>query len=242
MQLNNLKTTQSVVQNAIKLAYAAMKFATGVSQKDTIVLKDQLTVDVLKEGILDETFMYEDRPEVRTLNTLQKLQQLDIKRNKLGFLPTVALSGNYSVNGMGQKFFTHESTFWYKSAFIGLNVNLPIFSGFQRKYNIQVSQLTLEKLNNTIENVKQAIDFEQVITRESLKNALLNLDAQEQNLELAEKVFNTTKIKFENGVGSSLEVLQADTEYQNAQGNYFNALYNATVAKISYLYSLGKLQ
>ena len=242
VQLNNLKTTQSVVQNAIKLAYAAMKFATGVSQKDTIVLKDQLTVDVLKEGILDETFMYEDRPEVRTLNTLQKLQQLDIKRNKLGFLPTVALSGNYSVNGMGQKFFTHESTFWYKSAFIGLNVNLPIFSGFQRKYNIQVSQLTLEKLNNTIENVKQAIDFEQVITRESLKNALLNLDAQEQNLELAEKVFNTTKIKFENGVGSSLEVLQADTEYQNAQGNYFNALYNATVAKISYLYSLGKLQ
>ena len=123
-----------------------------------------------------------------------------------------------------------------------MNVNLPIFSGFQRKYNIQVSQLTLEKLNNTIENVKQAIDFEQVITRESLKNALLNLDAQEQNLELAEKVFNTTKIKFENGVGSSLEVLQADTEYQNAQGNYFNALYNATVAKISYLYSLGKLQ
>lgn len=242
VQLNNLKTTQSVVQNAITLAYAAMKFSIGINQKDTVVLKEELTVEGLKEGILDESFVYENRPEIRTLNTLQKLQQLDIKRNKLGYLPTVALSGNYSVNGMGQKFFTDESTFWYKSAFVGININLPIFSGFQRKYNIQVSQLNLQKLNNTIENVKQAIDFEQVVTRESLKNALLNLDAQERNMELAERVFNTTRIKFENGVGSSIEVLQAETEYQNAQGNYFNALYNATIAKISYLSSLGKLQ
>jgi outer membrane protein len=242
VQLNNLKTTQSVVQNAITLAYAAMKFSVGISQKDSIVLKEDLTIEGLKEGILDESFAYENRAEIRTLNTLQKLQQLDIKRNKLGYLPTVALSGNYSVNGMGQKFFTDESTFWYKSAFVGININLPIFSGFQRKYNIQVSQLNLQKLNNTIENVKQAIDLEQVITKESLKNALLNLDAQEQNLELAEKVFNTTRIKFENGVGSSIEVLMAETEYQNAQGNYFNALYNATIAKISYQYSLGKLQ
>jgi outer membrane protein TolC len=242
VQLNNLRTTRSLVDNAVTLSYAAMKFALGISQKDTVVLKDELTIEGLKEGILDQSFAYEDRAEIRTLNTLQSLQKLDIKRYKLGFLPTVALSGNYSVNGMGQKFFTDESTFWYRSAFIGLNVNLPIFTGFQRKYKVEQSKLTLEKLNNTVENVKQAIDFEQVVTRESLANALLNLDAQEENLELAEKVFNATRIKYENGVGSSQEVLQADTDYQNAQGNYFNALYNATVARISYLHSLGKLQ
>ena len=242
VQLNNLKTTQSVVQNAVDMSYAALKFAIGVSQKDTIVLKEELTTASLKEGILDESFEYENRAEIRTLNQLQKLQQLDIKRNKLGYLPTVALSGNYSVNGMGQKFFTDESTFWYRSAFVGLNVNLPIFSGFQRRYRVVQSQLTLQKLNNTIENVKQAIDFQQVVTKQSLTNALLNLDAQERNLELAEKVFNTTRIKFENGVGSSQEVLLADSEYQTAQANYFNALYNATIARISYQQALGKLQ
>jgi outer membrane protein TolC len=74
-----------------------------------------------------------------------------------------------------------------------------------------------------------------------MRNALLNLDIQERNLELAQKVYNTTKLKFEQGLGSSFEVLQADTDYQTAQSNYFNALYNATVAKISYQYSLGKL-
>lgn len=242
VQLNNLRTTQSMVESGVTLAYAAMKFAIGVSQKDTIVLKEDLTVESLKEGILVDTFMYEDRAEIRTLGTLQELQKLDVKRYKLGFLPTVALSANYSVNGMGDQFFTNSNTFWFKSAFVGLNINVPIFSGFQRKYKIEQARLTLEKLNNNVENLKQAIDFEQEVTRESLKNALFNLDMQTQNLTLAERVYNATKLKFEQGLGSSFEVLQADADYQIAQSNYFNSLYNATVARVSYLYSLGKLQ
>ena len=242
VQLNNLKTTQSMVESAVTLSYAALKFALGIPQKDTVVLKDDLTVESLKEGILDESFKYEDRVEIRTLTHLQNLQKLDIQRNKIGYLPTVALAANYSVNGMGQKFITDNSTSWFKSAYIGLNIDVPIFSGFQRKYKITESQLNLEKVNNNIENVKQAIDFEQVATKENLKTALTNLDIQERNLDLAQKVYNATKLKFEQGLGSSFEVLQADTDYQTAQSNYFNALYNATVAKISYQHSLGKLQ
>lgn len=242
VQLNNLKTTQTMVESAVHLSYAAMKFALGVSQKDTVVLKDDLTVESLKEGILDGSFTYENRAEIRTLNRLQDLQKLDVKRNRIGYLPTVALAGNYSINGIGQKFFTNPNTFWFKSAYVGLNVNVPIFSGFQRKYKIVESRLTLEKINNTVENVKQAIDFEQVATKESLTAALNNLDVQQRNLDLAQRVYNATKLKFEQGLGSSFEVLQADADYQTAQASYFNALYNATVAKISYQYSLGKLQ
>jgi len=241
VQLNNLRTTQSLVESGVILSYAAMKFAMGISQKDTVVLKENLSDESIKEGVLDDGFKYEDRAEIRTLATLQALQKLDLKRNKLGGLPTVSLAGNYTVNGMGQQFFTNKSTIWLRSSYVGVNINVPIYSGFQRKYKVQESQLNLEKVNNNLENVKQAIDLEQVVTKESLKNALFNLDIQERNVALAEKVYNATKTKFEQGVGSSFEVLQADTDYQTAQSNYFNALYNATVARISYLYSLGKL-
>ena len=119
---------------------------------------------------------------------------------------------------------------------------MPIFSGFQRKYKIQEAQLNVEKADNNISNVKQAIDLEQVATKNSLRTALANLDAQQRNMELAEKVYNATKLKFQNGIGSSFEVLQADTDLQQAQWSYFGSLYNAIVAKISYQYSLGKLQ
>jgi outer membrane protein len=90
--------------------------------------------------------------------------------------------------------------------------------------------------------MKQVIDFEQFALKETLRNSLMNLDAQQRNMELAQRVFNTTKIKFQEGLGSSFEVLQADADYQTAQANYFNSLYNAIVARISYQRSLGKLE
>ena len=242
VQLNNLRTTQSVLQNSVKLAYAALKFSLGIPQGDTVVLKEALTTASIKENLLDESFNYEDRAELRTLNFTKELQKLDVRRNKLGYLPTVALAGNYGVTGQGQKFFTDKNTRWLKSSYIGLNVSVPIFDGYQRKYRTVQAQLKVDKIENTISNVKQAIDFEQVVTKESLKNAVLNLDAQERNMELAQRVYNSVKLKFEQGLGSSFEVLQSDADYQTAQSNYFNALYNATVAKISYQYSLGKLQ
>ena len=242
VQLNNLRTNQNVVESAITISYAALKFALGLSQQDTVVLRETLTTETVKQDILDESFQYENRAEIRTLGFSKSLQELDVKRYKLGYLPTVALASNYSITGQGPKFFTSDATTWFKTSFVGLNVNVPIFDGFQRRYKKLQAELNVEKVDNTITNVKQAIDFEQVVTKESLKNALLNLDIQERNLALAEKVYNTTKLKFEQGLGSSFEVLQADADLQTSQSNFFNALYNATIARISYQYALGKLQ
>lgn len=242
VQMNNLKTTQSLVQSVVQLSYSALKFSLGLSQLDTVILKEELSTASLKDGLLDESFEYEHRSEVRTLTIVKQLQQLDLKRQKLGYLPTVALSGNYTINAQGRKFFTNPNTTWINSSFIGLNVSIPIFDGFQRRYKIIQSRLNLQKADNNIAFVKQAIDFEQSVTRESLKTALSNLDLSERNVALAEKVYNTTKLKFEQGLGSSFEVLQADADWQTAQANYFNTLYNAITTKINYQYSLGKLQ
>ena len=94
---------------------------------------------------------------------------------------------------------------------------------------------------NTLDNVKKGIDLEKVIAKNTLTNAILTMDAQENNMQLALNVFNTVKKKYEQGVGSSFEILQADTDLQQAQTNYFKALYEAIIAKISYQKALGKL-
>jgi outer membrane protein len=242
VQINNLSSTKAAVENAVQMAYSALKFSIGIPQADIVVLKDDLSTASLKDDVLIDGFTYENRAEIRTLEQAKKMQELDLKRHKLGYIPTVAFTGNYTVNGQGKQFFTSGNTFWINSAFVGLNVSVPIFDGFQRKYKIQQSRLNVQKVENTIDNVKQAIDLEQNITSGNLRTALQSLDVQERNMQLAERVYNATKLKFEQGLGSSFEVLQADTEMQTSQSNYFNALYNAIVAKISYQYSLGRLQ
>jgi outer membrane protein len=241
VQLTNLKTNASFVQTGLSISYAALKFSIGVSQKDTVVLKDSLSMERLKRDVLTDSVDYNNRPIIRTLDYSKKLGELDIKRYKLQYLPTVSAQANYGVNSLGDKFITDPSTVWLKSSYAGLNINIPIFDGFQKRANVRQAQLRLEKLNNTIDYVKQGIDFEVLASKESLINALQNLDMQDRNRQLAERVYNTTKIKFEQGLGSSFEVLQADTDFQTAEANYFNALYNAIVAKISYLKSIGKI-
>lgn len=242
VQLTNLQTSQSVLDNSIKLAYAALKYSIGISQNDTVILKEGLTNEDIKRNVLDDNFKYEDRKEMQAITYSRRLQELDLKRYKFGYLPTLSAAYGYTVSGMGREFITSNNFIWFKTSLIGLNLNVPIFDGFQRKYKIQQARFNLQKVDNAVDNLKQVIDLQQTVSKESLKNALLNLDAQQRNVRLAETVFNTTKKKFEAGIGSSFEVLQADNDWQTAQSNYFTGLYNAIIAKISYQSSLGKLE
>ena len=241
VQLTNLQTSQSVLDNSIKLAYAALKYSIGINQNDTVILKETLTSEDIKRNALDDNFRYEDRKEIQAIQYSKRLQELDVQRYKLGYLPTLSAAYSYTVSGMGSEFITSNNFIWFKASFVGLNLNVPIFDGFQRKYKVQQAQLNLQKVNNSVENLKQVIDLQQTVSKESLKNALLNLDAQQRNVQLAENVYNTTKKKFESGIGSSFEVLQADNDWQTAQSNYFTGLYNAIIAKISFQSALGKL-
>ncbi len=245
VSLNNTKSSETQLKNIIELGYASLKFSMGLAQNDVIVLTDQLNNETVKENILsDGTVNYNNRSEVRLLNTVQKLQELDVRRNKLGYAPTLAFFYQFQQQGQLNKnfsAFTGQNWFWFNSNLIGLNLTIPIFDGMQRKYKIQQAKYTLDQTSNTLENVKKAIDFEQNAAKINLRNAIINMDAQQNNLELAERVYKTTKKKYEQGVGSSFEILQADTELQRAQGNYYEALYNAVVAKISYLKAIGQL-
>jgi outer membrane protein len=245
VSFNNTKSSETQLKNVIELGYAALKFSMGLNQSDKIVLTEKLTTQTVKENILDDgSFNYNNRSEVRLLNTVQKLQQLDVRRQKLGYAPTLAFFYQFQQQGqLNKRFsaFTGQNWFWFNSNLIGLNLSVPIFDGFQRKYKIQQAQYTLDKTVNTMENVKRGIDLEKTSSQINLRNAILNMDAQQKNLELAERVYNTTKKKYEQGVGSSFEVLQADTEFQRSQGNYFDALYNAVVARITYFKAIGQL-
>ena len=144
--------------------------------------------------------------------------------------------------------FTNESsaTFdfskkWYKSSLWGLNLNIPIFDGGQKTNRIRQANLSLQKTMNTIENFQRVIDLQLNAANVGFKNALSTLDTQERNVQLAERVYNTTKKKYEQGLGSSFELLQTQQDLESAEANYFQALFDAVSAKISFTKALGKL-
>ncbi len=120
-------------------------------------------------------------------------------------------------------------------------MNVTLFDGMQRKNKILQAQYELEKTRNKTTQFQQAVDLEFTVAQTNLKNAILNMDAQKKNMELAEKVFQTARKKYEQGLGSTFEVLLSDTEWQRAQGSYFESLYNAVQARINYRKATGRL-
>jgi len=241
--LNNTKMTEIQLRNVVTIGLAMLKRNMGLTQADSVVLKDVLNSDLIKAEILDDDFKYENRNEVKLLNSTIKLQGYDIRRYKLSYYPTVSAFYNFQKTGQRRADDSggSEPWFWYNTNLIGLSVNVPIFDGFQKKNKIKQSEFTLEKVQNTLDQTKKGIDLERAVAKNTLINSILAMDAQEKNMELAQRVFNTVKTKYANGVGSSIETLQADTDLQQAQSNYFRALYDAVLAKIVYIRSLGKL-
>jgi len=243
VSLNNLRSTQLQLKNFISLGYAALKFTIGLQQKDSLLLTDTLSVSELKKDLLaiTDTYKPEDRNEVKALQNVNDLLKLDLQRNKMGYIPTVAAFWNVSTTAQRQNFNLFAKERWFPANIAGVNINIPVFDGFQRKYKIQNARYAVEKNTNTLNQVKRAVDLQVNVNKIQLTNALVSLDIQDRNQLLAEKVYNTTKKKYEQGLGSSFEVLLSQTSLEDAQGNYFQSLYDAIIARIGYLKAMGKL-
>lgn len=242
VQLNNLRTEKIKVENQLKVGNAGLKFLMNMPQKDILILTDSLTEEELKSNLLDEQYSYNDRKEFQLLTSAIKLNEYNVKRYKLSRIPTLAAFATYQKNAQRTKFDFFKEGQWFTTSMIGLKLNVPIFDGFARRSKIQSAQLELQKTKNNMEQLKQNIDYDVSASRLSMMSALQTIDNQKQNVLLAEKVYNTTKLKFEQGLGDNQEIYNAQAELKVAQNNYYSALYDAIVAKIDYMKAAGKLQ
>jgi outer membrane protein TolC len=210
-------------------------------QKEVLVLTDTLSDDVVKQNILDADYNYSDRKDIQVLMAAAKLNGFNVKRYQLSRIPTVAAFASYSKNAQRQKFDFFGKGDWFTTSLIGVKISIPIFDGFARRARIENAKLALQKINNSLEQAKQNMDYEVATIRDKMKTSILILDNQKQNIKLAEDVYNTTKKKYEQGLGSNQEIYNAQTELKVAQNNYYSALYDAISAKIDYQKAIGKL-
>ena len=244
VNLNNISTSVIRLENMVATSYAGLKFALALPQLDSLHLTDELTEEWVKRDIFDMSndFKYDQRPEIKTLETTEELQTLQVRRYKMAGLPTIAAQWNVGTSAQRQRLnFLDTGDRWFYSNTLGVNLSVPITDGFQRHNRVKQAEYTLEKTRNTKKQFEQYIDFQVMNARISLTNAIAAYNNQQENKELAEKVFNTTRIKYEQGLGSSFEVLQAENDLQVALNNYYSSLYGAGIARIAYMRALGKL-
>jgi outer membrane protein TolC len=242
VQLANVETQRTKALNTIQNGYLGLKLLMGMPIKDSVILTDSVTYENIKDGVLENTaYNYADRKEYQLADLGKKLREFDIRRYKLTKAPTVSLSSNYSRISQSNKFNFFGGANWFPSSSIGLKISIPIFDGFARSARIEQARLRLEQTQNDIENLKLTIDKDVNQGLNDYRTALQTLDNQKRNIDLAQLVYNQAKLKYEQGLGSTLEITSAQNDLQVAQSNYILSLYDAINAKVDFLKATGKL-
>jgi outer membrane protein TolC len=243
VQLANVQTEKTKALNTIENGYLGLKLLMGMPIKDSLVLTDSVTYENIRDGVLENSkYNYADRKEFQLAELGKKLREFDIKRYKLTKAPTLRLASNYSRISQSNKFNFFGGANWFPSSSVGLNISVPIFDGFARAARIEQARLRLQQTENDIENLRQTIDRDVNQGINNYRSALQTLDNQKRNIDLAQLVYNQAKLKYEQGLGSTLEITSAQNDLQVAQSNYILSLYDAINAKIDFLQATGKLQ
>ncbi len=244
LSLMNLRNESEKLNNVTEIAKNVLKLQIGVPVEDDITLTEDIEalVNTLKlETVdLDEALAIENNPEYQQILYGQQLQELNAKRFRKSKLPTVSAFLGASESLQRQNLFDSNEAGWLPSASVGLNVNVPIYDGKMRKSQEQQSLIEVEKIKVQEEQFKEAKLLEVANAKMQFKNAQQSLTTAESMLALTNKIYDKTLIKYKEGVGSSLEVNQAESDVSTAQSNYINAIYTLINAKTDLDIALGK--
>lgn len=243
VQLNNLDAEKAEVESAIETSKNLLKVAIGMPVNEEVLLSDRLDDFDFSYRLEDiQGYSVGERVELQQLNYLQQLAELDVKNVRSGYVPKVQLNAGWGRNTGNDVFgnLWNSNRQWFTNTSVGVSINIPVFDGLRKKYTIQRSKYQLETLNQQYQLTKNNLENELENAQRNLDVNLEKLEVQEANLALAQEVIDVTTAKFTEGVGSNLELVDAEQSYKVAEVNYLTALYNAIVAKIDLDKATGK--
>lgn len=245
LSLNTLSTEQTKLEQTKELSDNLLKFQMNypLDSKITLTqnLDDILTQFKVFEADLIQDVNYNDRAEYAQMNMAQSLNELDLKRVEKGKLPSVRASAGLSGSIQRDALFDSNESSILPASYIAVGVSVPIYDGNERKAQKQRKKLVIEKTQIQIEQFEKAVEIELKNARISYLNAVQTLSNIQASLDLAENIYNKAVTKYKEGVGSSIEINQAEQSLFQIQSQYINALYDLVISKTNIDIALGKL-
>ncbi|WKW46691.1 TolC family protein [Myroides sp. JBRI-B21084] len=243
--LNNLKSNRQQLINGLQLQENALKYLIGMDINQAIELPSN-TFEITQHALVDESTSIENRTEILLLEKQTELLQLNKKATEAQGYPSLSLNGNFGYLGLGENFpwFAKPSNGVYWSSFssIGLSLNIPIFNGGVIKSKVKQAQIELDKLEANKRDVRLGLDLQLKNAITQINNSLITLNTQKENVNLAKDVQKNIENNYKFGLATLTDLLDAETQFANAQNNYTNALLDYKVAEIQLIKAKGALK
>ena len=210
------------------LAYAMFNLTIGVDTNATVVLSDSME-DLIALSEIKNTAIaknsVENAIDFKIARNDLKSKELLLKLEKSKALPTINAFVNGTYSGNSNNFdFLDQSQKWFGASMFGLNMSIPLFSSLGRSALTQKAKINLEKSERDLNNLRQQILVKIKSAKNDLTFAKQDLVNKKQGLDLAKRIEQKNQIKFFEGLASSFELSQAQTQLYTAQQQYIQAM------------------
>lgn len=220
-QLNNARRSKAIAKQMLNLAL-------GIDVETPVILTDdldELADENISLALLDASLNIEDNVDYKIAYNLTEQRYFEMRLEKSKFLPRLSAFVNYgtAANSDDFTFFSGDQK-WYQSSVLGVSLNIPIFSSGMRSARAQRAEIALDQSKTEFEQSKNQIKLDLTTAQSNYQFAIEKYENSRKNLELAERIENKNQIKFTEGLTTSFDLRQAQTQLYSAQQQYFQSM------------------
>lgn len=242
---NNLSTTLTTLDQQTLIAEKLLKFQMGYDVNAPISLTETMDnmVAVASTGIdLEPKFDLKNNIDQILLDKAMNLQRLEVKRQKSNYLPTLSTFYTWKESRITNDFNQLNNNLFRVpgGTIFGVNLSMPVFQGMSQTARVSQAKLNLKKMEVQQTQASQGLALQSAQSWTAYSSSLNTLKNSKESVALATRIRDRARIKYQEGVGSSLEVIQAENDLLSAQANYITAVQQLLEARISLDKNLNK--
>ncbi|MBC2838424.1 TolC family protein [Robiginitalea sp. SC105] len=186
---------------------------------------DELVAQETRPELLDSEFVMENNVDYKLVQNLNEQRFYELKLARSRALPTLNAFINYGRTGFSDPFSYFESgTQSFESSILGFDLSIPIFSSLGRSASTQRAKIALEKAKTELKETEQKLELQLDQARNAYTLAIETYETSKANLALAERIERKNTIKYSEGIASSFDLRQAQTQLYTAQREYLQSM------------------
>lgn len=232
-------------EREIRVARMVLKYTMGVDVEETLQLTEELDEfldPLLKEKETIGGFDYASHIDFRMLDTQRQLSMKEFKLARSAYLPKLSGFYNWSKTAYGNSANLLKSSVpWFKSSMVGFNLTVPIFTSGQQRAIVKQAQFAYQQAENNQKLAEQTLQKDYLTAVADIESAVDQFRNDVDNKQLARKIYDKTTIKYNNGISSSVELSQTETQYIQAQAAWVASVIQLLNSKITLDKAIGKL-
>ncbi|MCC7331708.1 MAG: TolC family protein [Flavobacteriales bacterium] len=210
-----------------EIALNFLKFQMGLELDTKILLSDNIEMllgEVSAEDVLSKEYKVDNNVDFQLIKVNESLMKLNLRKEKYAFAPSIAAFFTHQQQNMGDKIELTNGDKWYPSTLWGISIKLPIISGGMRLAKMGQARLEYEKAKANSIQVEQGLKLKVQKAKSDYTTSYSVYLNQKEGLGIAEKINNNSTRKYTEGMISSMEMTQSQTQYLETQAKYIKSL------------------